>query len=87
MHLALIKFSLFLISLDLLHSTEVLKRAEMSVLDKLSIQGIRSFGHEDADKQVVEFFQPLTLIVGQNGAGKTVSHNSHFKCSASYQSH
>ncbi|XP_071846473.1 DNA repair protein RAD50.L-like isoform X2 [Apostichopus japonicus] len=43
----------------------------MSVLDKLSIQGIRSFGHEDADKQVVEFFQPLTLIVGQNGAGKT----------------
>ncbi|PIK43172.1 putative DNA repair protein [Apostichopus japonicus] len=56
---------------DLLHSTEVLKRAEMSVLDKLSIQGIRSFGHEDADKQVLEFFQPLTLIVGQNGAGKT----------------
>ncbi|PIK57783.1 putative DNA repair protein [Apostichopus japonicus] len=51
--------------------SEVLKRAEMSVLDKLSIQGIRSFGHEDADKQVVEFFQPLTLIVGQNGAGKT----------------
>lgn len=44
----------------------------MSTIEKLSIQGIRSFGHEDTDKQVVEFFKPLTLIVGHNGAGKTV---------------
>ncbi|KAJ8028559.1 DNA repair protein RAD50 [Holothuria leucospilota] len=43
----------------------------MSTIEKLSIQGIRSFGHEDTDKQVVEFFKPLTLIVGHNGAGKT----------------
>lgn len=43
----------------------------MSSVEKLSIQGIRSFGQEDADKQIIQFFHPLTLIVGQNGAGKT----------------
>ncbi|XP_077984137.1 DNA repair protein RAD50.L-like [Glandiceps talaboti] len=43
----------------------------MASIDKLSIQGIRSFGQEDRDKQVIQFFSPLTLIVGQNGAGKT----------------
>ncbi|XP_033111365.1 DNA repair protein RAD50-like [Anneissia japonica] len=43
----------------------------MSSINKLSIQGIRSFGQDDGDMQVVEFFSPLTLIVGQNGAGKT----------------
>lgn len=42
----------------------------MSTLDKLSIQGIRSF---DPDKQCnIVFYSPLTLILGQNGCGKTV---------------
>ena len=36
------------------------------------IAGIRSFGAADADKVVIEFGKPLTLITGQNGAGKTV---------------
>lgn len=45
----------------------------MSTIKKLSIQGIRSFGPEDRDKQVIAFFCPLTLILGQNGTGKTVS--------------
>ena len=44
----------------------------MSSINKLSIRGIRSFGHEDHDRQVIEFFHPLTLITGHNGAGKTV---------------
>ena len=38
----------------------------------MSIQGIRSFGPEDKDKGVIEFFAPLTLILGPNGTGKTV---------------
>ena len=37
---------------------------------QLLIKGIRSFS---PDNQVaIEFYKPLTLIVGQNGAGKTV---------------
>ncbi|XP_072171621.1 DNA repair protein RAD50-like [Diadema setosum] len=43
----------------------------MASVEKMSIQGIRSFGPEDSDKQIIQFFHPLTLIVGQNGAGKT----------------
>ncbi|GAB1599065.1 DNA repair protein RAD50-like [Argonauta hians] len=43
----------------------------MSTLEKMSIQGIRSFGPDDSDKQVISFFCPLTLILGQNGTGKT----------------
>ena len=34
--------------------------------------GIRSFGTADGDKAVIQFGTPLTLITGQNGAGKTV---------------
>ena len=45
----------------------------MSVIDKLSILGIRAFGPNDGDRQVIQFEHPLTLIVGSNGAGKTVS--------------
>ncbi|KAK3099688.1 hypothetical protein FSP39_008022 [Pinctada imbricata] len=45
----------------------------MSCLEKMSVQGIRSFGPEDKDKQVMSFFTPLTLILGPNGTGKTVS--------------
>ncbi|XP_022086883.1 DNA repair protein RAD50-like [Acanthaster planci] len=43
----------------------------MSSIEKLSIRGIRSFGQEDSDCQIIDFFHPLTLITGQNGAGKT----------------
>ncbi len=34
------------------------------------IKGIRSFSPDN--QHVIEFYKPLTLIVGQNGAGKTV---------------
>lgn len=40
-------------------------------IDKMLIKGIRSFSPEN--QIVIEFYKPLTLIVGQNGAGKTVS--------------
>ncbi|XP_028394772.1 DNA repair protein RAD50-like [Dendronephthya gigantea] len=39
----------------------------MSQIEKLQIQGIRSY----KEPAVIEFFTPLTLIVGTNGAGKT----------------
>jgi predicted ATPase len=39
-------------------------------VDKMLIQGIRSF--DPNSKSVIEFYKPITLIVGQNGAGKTV---------------
>ncbi|CAN1334274.1 DNA repair protein RAD50 [Linum perenne] len=42
----------------------------MSTVDKMLIKGIRSFDPEN--KHVITFFKPLTLIVGSNGAGKTV---------------
>ncbi len=44
----------------------------MSKIEKMSILGVRSFGVEDKDKQVITFFSPLTVLVGPNGAGKTV---------------
>ena len=37
----------------------------------LQVQGIRSFGPGHEDRQNIEFFSPLTLILGQNGCGKT----------------
>ncbi|XP_058484046.1 DNA repair protein RAD50 [Solea solea] len=43
----------------------------MSKIDKMSILGVRSFGVEDKDKQVISFLAPLTVLVGPNGAGKT----------------
>jgi hypothetical protein len=39
-------------------------------LNKLAIRGIRSF--DDKHVQVIEFYSPLTVIVGHNGSGKTV---------------
>ena len=39
-------------------------------IDKMLIKGIRSFSPEN--QIPIEFYKPLTLIVGQNGAGKTV---------------
>ncbi|GFV59538.1 hypothetical protein TNCV_1752771 [Trichonephila clavipes] len=41
----------------------------MSVIEKLSISGIRSFDPDG--REVIKFFQPLTLILGPNGCGKT----------------
>jgi len=43
----------------------------MSSIDKLAVRGIRSFGPFEEEK--IEFYKPLTLILGQNGAGKTVN--------------
>ena len=45
------------------------RAAPMSTINKLSIQGIRSFSPDDP--QVIAFRKPLTLIVGSNGSGKT----------------
>jgi DNA repair protein RAD50 len=41
----------------------------MASLNKLLIQGIRSF--DPGNHEVIEFF-PMTVIVGHNGSGKTV---------------
>lgn len=41
----------------------------MSKLDKLSISGIRSFS--PFVRETLEFYSPVTLIVGHNGSGKT----------------
>ena len=41
----------------------------MSSIEKLAIRGIRSFSPFDEEK--IEFFRPLTMILGSNGAGKT----------------
>ena len=47
----------------------------MSSLEKMKIQGIRSYSH--LEPSIIEFQKPLTLIVGPNGAGKTVSELLH----------
>jgi DNA repair protein RAD50 len=41
----------------------------MASIDKLLITGVRSFSPQE--QHVIEFYSPLTLIVGHNGAGKT----------------
>ncbi|KAI8818612.1 AAA domain-containing protein [Fimicolochytrium jonesii] len=41
----------------------------MSQIDKLLIRGIRSF--DPNVQNVIEFYTPLTIILGHNGAGKT----------------
>jgi DNA repair protein RAD50 len=43
----------------------------MSYLEKLAITGIRSFSPETAS--TIEFYKPLTFIVGPNGCGKTTT--------------
>jgi len=40
----------------------------MASLDKLAIRNIRSF---DNNISIIQFYSPLTVIVGQNGSGKT----------------
>ncbi|WVO14305.1 hypothetical protein L204_101937 [Cryptococcus depauperatus] len=42
---------------------------KVASLNKLAIRGIRSF--DDKHVQVIEFYSPLTVIVGHNGSGKT----------------
>ncbi|KAL3669674.1 hypothetical protein V7S43_005056 [Phytophthora oleae] len=41
----------------------------MSSIEKLSIRGIRSFSPNR--EQIIEFYHPLTIILGDNGCGKT----------------
>ena len=41
----------------------------MSTLNKLAIRGIRSF--DSGESMTIKFYEPLTLIVGVNGSGKT----------------
>ncbi|KAK7048369.1 DNA repair protein rad50 [Favolaschia claudopus] len=40
-----------------------------AMLNKLAVRGIRSF--DDKQISVIEFFSPVTVIVGHNGSGKT----------------
>ena len=42
----------------------------MASISKLAIRGVRSFSPDD-DEQVISFCFPLTIIVGENGCGKT----------------
>jgi DNA repair protein RAD50 len=44
---------------------------EMAKLAKLHLSGIRSFGPYEDQAQQMKFASPLTLILGQNGCGKT----------------
>lgn len=37
----------------------------MTTITKLSLQGIRSYS--DREAETIEFFKPLTIIVGANG--------------------
>uniref|UniRef100_A0A1B6KQF5 Zinc-hook domain-containing protein n=1 Tax=Graphocephala atropunctata TaxID=36148 RepID=A0A1B6KQF5_9HEMI len=43
----------------------------MACIEKLLLRGIRSFGPEDRDEAKLKFCTPLTIILGQNGCGKT----------------
>lgn len=43
----------------------------MANIKQLLISGIRSFGPDENDKQLIVFKRPLTLILGENGCGKT----------------
>lgn len=63
---------MFQLCLSLILPPYVSGLQNMSRIDKMSILGVRSFGIEDKDKQVISFFSPLTVLVGPNGAGKTV---------------
>lgn len=46
----------------------------MALIESMKIVGIRSFGPDHPQK--IEFFTPVTLILGTNGTGKTVSCSS-----------
>lgn len=41
----------------------------MTTIEKLGISGIRSYGPDN--EAVIKFYKPLTIILGQNGSGKS----------------
>lgn len=41
----------------------------MAEIKKMTIKGIRSFSPRE--EKTIKFFKPLTIIVGDNGCGKT----------------
>lgn len=45
----------------------------MTTVRQLAIRGIRNFGVLDEDEQQITFKAPLTIIVGENGCGKTTT--------------
>jgi DNA repair protein RAD50 len=54
----------------------------MSSISKLQLRGIRSFS-PDRD-ETIEFYSPLTMIVGTNGCGKTtIIESLKFACTGS----
>eukprot|EP01032_Pedospumella_encystans_P030175 gene30175-34058_t len=54
----------------------------MSSISKMQIRGIRSFS-PDRD-ETIEFYSPLTMIVGANGCGKTtIIESLKFACTGS----
>lgn len=62
-------FSLFLFFHLSSRRTQLGKLSGMAGLEKMALRGIRSFSPDD--EQTIEFYSPLTMIVGQNGSGKT----------------
>uniref|UniRef100_A0A8B9SN30 DNA repair protein RAD50 n=1 Tax=Anas platyrhynchos TaxID=8839 RepID=A0A8B9SN30_ANAPL len=42
----------------------------MARIEKMSILGVRSFGIEDKDKQIITFHNPMTILVGPNWCRK-----------------
>jgi DNA repair protein RAD50 len=54
----------------------------MSSISKMSISGIRSFSPQH--DETIEFYAPLTMIVGANGCGKTtIIESLKFACTGS----
>jgi hypothetical protein len=43
--------------------------SDMASINKLSVRGVRAFSPDDQE-QVIEFYFPVTVIVGSNGCGK-----------------
>ncbi|KAK5642285.1 hypothetical protein RI129_008452 [Pyrocoelia pectoralis] len=43
----------------------------MATIEKLMLNGLRSFGPQEEDTQTIKFSSPLTLFLGENGCGKT----------------
>jgi len=54
----------------------------MSTISKMAIRGIRSFSPDR--EETIEFYTPLTMIVGANGCGKTtIIESLKFACTGS----
>ncbi|KAJ8027803.1 DNA repair protein rad50 [Holothuria leucospilota] len=57
----------------------------MSHFKRITIKGIRSFSPEEKEKQILEFGTPLTVILGENGTGKTsIIECLRYACSGEY---